>query len=104
MHNFYLYKKKFCKFFFIKLLYISDLGKIKILSANSIVSSSDFSDFFKTAEISFFFNFNLYIYPPDSQESAGGAIHRAINYSDLLPEMPRYCCLLVIFNRDMTLI
>ena len=44
----------------------------------------------------FFFYFNLYIYPPDSQESDGGAIHRVGNYPDLLPEMPRYCCPLVI--------
>ena len=43
----------------------------------------------------FFFYFNLYIYPPDSQESDGGAIHRVSNYPDLLPEMPRYCCPLV---------
>ena len=42
-----------------------------------------------------FFYFNLYIYPPDSQESDGGAIHRVSNYPDLLPEMPRYCCPLV---------
>ena len=44
----------------------------------------------------FFFFFYLYIYPPDSQESNGGAIHRVRNYPDLLPEMPRYCCPLVI--------
>ena len=43
-----------------------------------------------------FLNFYLYIYPPDSQESDGGAIHRVSNYPDLLPEMPRYCCPLVI--------
>ena len=46
--------------------------------------------------IFFFFFFYLYIYPPDSQESDGGAIHRVRNYPDLLPEMPRYCCPLVI--------
>ena len=44
----------------------------------------------------YFIYFNLYIYPPDSQESDGGAIHRVGNYPDLLPEMPRYCCPLVI--------
>ena len=33
----------------------------------------------------FFFFFYLYIYPPDSQESDGGAIHRVSNYPDLLP-------------------
>ena len=44
----------------------------------------------------FIFYFFLYIYPPDSEESDGGAIHRVSNYSDLLPEMPRYCCPLVI--------
>ena len=47
-------------------------------------------------DIFFYFYFNLYIYPPDSQESDGGAIHRVGNYPDLLPEMPRYCCPLVI--------
>ena len=43
--------------------------------------------------LSFFY---LYIYPPDSQESDGGAIRRVSNYPDLLPEMPRYCCPLLI--------
>ena len=43
-----------------------------------------------------FFFFYLYIYPPNSQESDGGAIHRVSKYPDLLPEMPRYCCPLVI--------
>ena len=33
--------------------------------------------------------FHLYIYLSDSQESDGGVIHRASNYPDLLPEMPR---------------
>ena len=32
------------------------------------------------------FYFYLYIYPPDSQESDGGAIYRVSKYSDLLPE------------------
>ena len=32
----------------------------------------------------FIFIFYLFIYPPDSQESDGGAIHRAGNYPDLL--------------------
>ena len=36
------------------------------------------------------------IYPPDSQESDIGAIHKVSNCPDLLPEMPRYCCPLVI--------
>ena len=35
---------------------------------------------------------NLYIYPPDSQESDGGAVHRVSNSPDLFLEMPRYCC------------
>ena len=39
--------------------------------------------------------FYFYIYPPDSQESDRGAIHRVSNYPDLFPEMPRYCCPLV---------
>ena len=45
----------------------------------------------------FYFYFYHYIYPPDSQESDEGAIHRVSNYSDLLPEIPRYCCPLVIW-------
>ena len=56
----------------------------------ALVCSADFFIFY------FYFYFYLYIYPPDSQESDGGAIHRVSNYPDLLPEMPRYCCPLVI--------
>ena len=44
----------------------------------------------------YFLNFYLYIYPPDLQESDGGTIHRVSNYPKLLPDMPRYCCPLVI--------
>ena len=43
----------------------------------------------------YLFLFYLYIYPPDLQESDKGA-YRVGNYLDLLVEMPRYCCLLVI--------
>ena len=50
-----------------------------------------------SSEIHFFISFYLYIYLPDSQESEGDATHRVNNYPDLLPEMPRYCCPLVIF-------
>ena len=42
------------------------------------------------------FTFYLYIYSPDSQENVGGTIHRASNYPDQLPEMPRHCCPLEI--------
>ena len=42
----------------------------------------------------------LYIYPPNSQKSGRGAIHRVSYYPDLLPEIPRYCCPVEI--RDMT--
>ena len=35
----------------------------------------------------FIYLFYLYIYPPDSQESDGGAIHRVSNYPDLLSEI-----------------
>ena len=52
--------------------------------------------FFKTSKRSKLYFIYLYIYPPDSQESDGGAIHRASNYPDLLPEIRRYCCPLVI--------
>ena len=51
----------------------------------------------------YLFYFYLYTYPPDSRESDGGAIHKASNYPDLFPEMPRYSFPLK-FNRDMTLI
>ena len=47
----------------------------------------------------FFFHFYLYIYPPDWQESDGGAIHRVSNYPDLLPEMPSYCLNSVFNNK-----
>ena len=43
-----------------------------------------------------FYLLYLIIYPPDSQESDGGAIHRESNYPDLLPEMSKYCCPLEI--------
>ena len=46
--------------------------------------------------IYFIYLFYLYIYPPDSQESDGGAIHSVGNHPDLLPKIPRYCCPLVI--------
>ena len=45
----------------------------------------------------FFILFYLYNYPSDSQESDGDAIHKANNYPDLLPEMPRHCCPIEIF-------
>ena len=41
-------------------------------------------------------SFHLYIYPPDSQESDEGAIHKASNYLYLLLEMLKYCCLVKI--------
>ena len=46
--------------------------------------------------LSILYLFYLEIYPPDSQESDGSAIHRVGNYPNLLPKMPRYCCPLVI--------
>ena len=45
----------------------------------------------------FYFISTLYIYPPHSQESNEGAIHRVSNYPDLIPEVPRYCCPLKFF-------
>ena len=59
------------------------------LSRNRLIGNLRDSNFF---EIFFY----LYIYPPDSQESDEEAIHRVNNYPNLLPEMPRYCCPLVI--------
>ena len=35
----------------------------------------------------YFYIFYLYTYPPDSQESDKGAIHRANNYPDLFSEL-----------------
>ena len=43
----------------------------------------------------YFLFLSLYL-SPDLQESDGGAIHRVSNYPDLLLEMPRYFCPLVI--------
>ena len=44
----------------------------------------------------FLFLFYRYIYPPDSQESDGGANTYGKQNPHLLPEMPRYCYPLVI--------
>ena len=41
--------------------------------------------------------FYRYIYPPDSQESDGGVVHRAGSFPNLPLEMPKYCCPLEIF-------
>ena len=49
-----------------------------------------------TKFIYLFIYFYLHIYPPDSQESAGGAIHKVSTYPELLPEMLIYCCPLEI--------
>ena len=43
----------------------------------------------------FIYLFYLYTYPPDPQETET-LMHKVGNYSDLLPEMLRYCCPLVI--------
>ena len=51
----------------------------------------------RTREINLF---HLYFYPPDLEESVGGATHRRSNYPDLLHDMPRYCCPVEIFNLD----
>ena len=42
--------------------------------------------------------FKIYIYPPDSQESDKGALHKASNYPDLLWKISRYCCPVEIFH------
>ena len=42
--------------------------------------------------IRFRFSFHLYIYPPESQESDRGIIHRASNFPNFFLEMPGYCC------------
>ena len=42
---------------------------------------------------------SLYL-SPNLQESDGGAIHRANNFPDLLPEMQKYCCPLEVFYFD----
>ena len=62
---------------------------------NNCVSSQMFEKINILSAIFFFFLY-IYIYPPDSQESDGCAIHRESNYPDLLPEMSTYCCPLVI--------
>ena len=44
-----------------------------------------------------YFSFYLYFYPLDLQKSNKGTIHRTSNYLFLLPQMPKYCCLIKIF-------
>ena len=75
-------------------LYDKNVYQFKIRYELSII--------FKQVKImSLNFFLNLYIYPPDSQESDGGATHRVSNYPNLLPEMSRYCCRQQ-FDRDIT--
>ena len=79
--------------------YLLESKKIKQSISPSIDSVIDFAAILNNLGnffFFFFFFFYLYIYPPDSQESDGGAIHRVSNYPDLLPEMPRYCCPLLV--------
>ena len=47
--------------------------------------------------VTFYFLSSLHIYPPDSQQSDGGVIHRASNYPDLLSKMPRCYCSVEFF-------
>ena len=46
----------------------------------------------------FFISFYLHFYLSNSQESDEVLYIRQANYPDLLPEMPRYCCLIESFN------
>ena len=63
-----------------------------------IKRETTYSQIYSNKWIHFFFlNFIFIIYPPDLHESDGGAMHRASNYHDLLPEAPKYCCPLEIF-------
>ena len=71
-----------------------------------IVSSYFVQTAFHFFSFEFEFSFHLYIYLPHSLETDGDAVLRVViqrydwadNYPNLLPEMPRYCCcLLVIF-------
>ena len=68
------------------------------INCNHSVCKKLHKKYVKSFFISFFlfFYFYLYIYPPDSQKATKVLIHRVSNYPDLLSEMPRYCCLLVI--------
>ena len=71
--------------------------KIKLCKSLSTFVKKSKAFFLEQQSNLLLFFFYLYIYPPDSQESDGDAIHRVSNYPDLLPEMPRYCCPLVIW-------
>ena len=84
--QFFLYYWKYWIFDFLALT----VQKLR-LNQNYINQGHQYVDIFY-----FIFYFYLYIYSPDSQESDVDAIHRVSNYPDLLPEMPRYCCPLVI--------
>ena len=68
----------------------------KYIYIEGVLGTTYSSEFSMVFSFIFIFYFYLYLYPPDSQESDEGAIHRVSNYPDVLAEMPRYCCPLVI--------
>ena len=43
------------------------------------------------------FSFHFYVFSFGLQKSIRDTIHKVTNYSNLLPEMPRYCYLVEIF-------
>ena len=50
----------------------------------------------KIKKILFIYYFNSIVIPPTRRNVTEALIHRISNHHDLLPEIPRYCCLLVI--------
>ena len=74
----------------------SSLPEIKeqtVATFETIVEREEIKAEKQASKNCFFIVLQLYIYPPDSHENDGGAIHRASIY----PDLPRYCCTVVIF-------
>ena len=62
-----------------------------ILALGKCLSKKDmFYRWCSTSCFCFISSYHSHIYPPDFLKSDKGAIHRVSNYSDLLPEMPKY--------------
>ena len=80
----------FCFFTLVILRYLRVVGRVTEFGEGAVLTAQGIDT------IKVIYLFYLYSYPFDSQEATEALIHRLRNYPDLLPEMPRYCCLLVI--------
>ena len=83
--------KLFALFLALTVIHFYFLTILFFVLSNILFFTTNCSDSFH------YFSFYLYIYPLDLQKSNKGTIHRTSNYLFLLPEMPKYCCLIEIF-------